>query len=211
MRGMHSLRKRKKCATPWSTGCIESGAWWTVCVKIVLIQQCWAAAKLMHCTACQESARMVSRPSISGKVMEPGAVLQMDNFYWKHTTKEVHVKGTLLVDASSRASCDSDLANCTPSGTSWTCVSVGSKTNATRIVVQVLRDVPKQSGILDKVLDVLKNAATRGRQESSRRHLLRGSVWTIVQTLITSYIRRRGYSPFQLLIGGSPTWTATGW
>ena len=35
--------------------------------------------------------------------MEPGAVLQMDNFYWKHPTKEVHVKGTLLVDASSRA------------------------------------------------------------------------------------------------------------
>ena len=40
-----------------------------------------AAAKLMHCTACQESARMLSRPVTSGKVMEPGAVLQMDNFY----------------------------------------------------------------------------------------------------------------------------------
>ena len=34
--------------------------------------------------------------------MEPGAVLQMNNFYWKHPLKEVHVKGTLLVDASSR-------------------------------------------------------------------------------------------------------------
>ena len=62
-----------------------------------------AAAKLVHCTACQESARMLSRPVTSGKVMEPGAVLQMDNFYWKHPLKEVHVKGTLLVDASSRA------------------------------------------------------------------------------------------------------------
>ena len=62
-----------------------------------------AAAKLMHCTACQESARMLSRPGTSGKVMEPGAVLQMDNFCWKHPTKEVHVRGTLLVDASSRA------------------------------------------------------------------------------------------------------------
>ena len=39
-----------------------------------------AAAKLMHCTACQESARMLSRPVTSGKVREPGAVLQMDNF-----------------------------------------------------------------------------------------------------------------------------------
>ena len=62
-----------------------------------------AAAKLMQCTACQESARLVSRPVSSGKIMEPGAVLQMDNFFWKHPTKEVHVKGTLLVDASSRA------------------------------------------------------------------------------------------------------------
>ena len=62
-----------------------------------------AAAKIMQCTACQESARMLSRPVSSGKVMEPGAVLQMDNFHWKHPTKEVHVKGTLLVDASSRA------------------------------------------------------------------------------------------------------------
>ena len=62
-----------------------------------------AAAKLMQCTACQESARVMSRPVSSGKITEPGAVLQMDNFYWKHPTKEVHAKGTLLVDASSRA------------------------------------------------------------------------------------------------------------
>ena len=82
---------------------------------------------------------MLSRPVTSGKVMEPGAVLQMDNFYWKHPVKEVHVKGTLLVDASSRAAVDSDLANCTPSGTSWKCVSVGSEADVTRIVVQVLR------------------------------------------------------------------------
>ena len=45
----------------------------------------------------------MSRLVSSGKIMEPGAVLQMDKFYWKHPTKEVHVKGTLLVDASSRA------------------------------------------------------------------------------------------------------------
>ena len=54
-RGMHSLLKSKKCAMPWSTGCIEnlgiqtSGAWWTVCVKIVLIQQCWRPPN--SCTA----------------------------------------------------------------------------------------------------------------------------------------------------------------
>ena len=31
-----------------------------------------------------------------------------------------------------------DLANCTPSGASWKCIVVGSETDATRIVVQVL-------------------------------------------------------------------------
>ena len=46
---------REVCATLWSTGCIEnsgiqtSGAWWTVCVKIVLIQQCWRPPN--SCTA----------------------------------------------------------------------------------------------------------------------------------------------------------------
>ena len=54
-----------------------------------------AAAILMQCTACQESARLMSRPVSSGKIMEPGAVLQIDNFYWKHPIKEVHVKGSL--------------------------------------------------------------------------------------------------------------------
>ena len=35
--------------------------------------------------------------------------------------------------------CDSDLENCISSGTSWKCVSFGSETNASGIVVQVLR------------------------------------------------------------------------
>ena len=56
-------------------------------------------------SCCQTHAvhNWMSRPVSSGKIMEPGVVLQMDNFNWKHPTKEVHVKGTLLVDASSRA------------------------------------------------------------------------------------------------------------
>ena len=46
-----------------------------------------------------------------------------------------HVVGGCLF----KSGCGSDLANCTPSGTSWKCVGVGSKTNATRVVVQVSR------------------------------------------------------------------------
>ena len=97
-----------------------------------------AAAKLMHCTACQESARMLSRPVTSGKVMEPeqscrGQFLQETAL--EGGACQRHVVGGCLF----KSGCDPDLANCTPSGTSWKCVSVGSKTNATRIVVQVLR------------------------------------------------------------------------
>ena len=96
-----------------------------------------AAAKLMHCTACQESARMLSRPVTSGKVMEPGAVLQQ---FLVETPLEGgacqrHVVGGCLF----KSGCGPDLANCTPSGTSWKCVSVGSEADATSVVVQVLR------------------------------------------------------------------------
>ena len=38
-----------------------------------------------------------------------------------------------------KSGCGSDLANCTPSGTSGKCVRVGSEANVTRVVVQVLR------------------------------------------------------------------------
>ena len=98
-----------------------------------------AAANLVQCTACQESARMLSRLVPRGKIMEPGAVLQMDNFYWKHPLKEVHVKGTLLVDASSRAAVVRICRTAPRRELLGKCVSVGSETNATRIVVQVLR------------------------------------------------------------------------
>ena len=79
-----------------------------------------AAAKLMQCTACQESARLKSRPVSSGKIMEPGAVLQMalheGGACQRHT-----FDGRIL--GSSRGP---DLENCTPSGASWKCIVVGS-------------------------------------------------------------------------------------
>ena len=58
-------------------------------------------------------------------------------------------------------------------------------------------------GILDKVLDVLKNAATR----AARRALEDSSCEALFDdcTEVHNELhRRRGYSPFQLLIGRSP-------
>ena len=196
-----------------------------------------AAAKLMHCTACQESARMLSRPVISGKTMEPGAVLQMDNFYWKHTLKEVHVKGTLLVDASSRvaviriwrtASRQELLGNVSASEArqmlqeSWFKFYARPETVMTDpegcfrerlfrewLASKNVRWDPQPAeaawriGILDKVLDVLKNAATR----AARRAPEDTSCETLFDDCIEAHNelhRRRGYSLFQLLIGRSP-------
>ena len=196
-----------------------------------------AAAKLMHCTACQESARMSSRPVTSGKVMEPGAVLQMDNFNWKHTMNEVHVKGTLLVDASSRAAVvriwrtaprQELLGNVSASEArrmlqeSWFKFYGRPETVMTdpegcfreRLFREWLASKnanwdPQRAeaawriGILDKVLDVLKNAATR----AARRAPEDTSCEVVFDDCTEAHNelhRRRGYSPFQLLIGRSP-------
>ena len=97
-----------------------------------------AAAKLMHCTACQESARMLSRCDQwkgHGTWSSPADGQFLLETLLEGGACQRHVVGGCLF----KSGCDSDLANCTPSGTSWKCVSVGSETNATRIVVQVLR------------------------------------------------------------------------
>ena len=198
-----------------------------------------AAAKLMRCTACQESARMLSRPVISGKVMEPGAVLQMDNFYWKHPLKEVHVKGTLLVDASSRvaviriwrtASRQEFLGNVSASEArqmlqeSWFKFYGRPETVMTDpegcfrerlfrewLASKNVRWDPQPAeaawriGILDKVLDVLKNAATRAARRAPEDTSCE-ALFDDCTEAHNELHRRRGYSPFQLLIGRSPTW-----
>ena len=196
-----------------------------------------AAAKLMQCTACQESARMLSRPVTSGKVMEPGAVLQMDNFYWKHPTKEVHVRGTLLVDASSRAAVIriwktaprqellgnvSSLEARQMLQESWLKFYGRPETVMTdpegcfrdRLFREWLSsenvkwdpqpaEAAWRIGILDKVLDVLKNAATRAARRAPEDTSCE-ALFDDCTEAHNELHRRRGYSPFQLLIGRSP-------
>ena len=179
---------------------------------------------------------MLSRPVTSGKVMEPGAVLQMENFYWKHPFKEVHVKGTLLVDASSRAAVvwiwrtaprQELLGNVSASEArrmlqeSWFKFYGRPETVMTdpegcfreRLIREWLAsknvkwdpqpaEAAWRIGILDKVLDVLKNAATR----AARRAPEDTSCEVLFDDSEThnELHRRRGYSPFQLLIGRPP-------
>ena len=196
-----------------------------------------AAAKLMQCTACQESARLLSRPVSSGKIMEPGAVLQMDNVYWKHTTKEVHVKGTLLVDASSRAAVvriwrtalRQELhGNVSASEASqmlqesWIKFYGRPETVMTdpegcfqeRLFREWLAsknvkwdpqpaEAAWRIGILDKVLDVLKNAATRAARKAPEDPSCE-ALFDDCTEAHNELHRRRGYSPFQLLIDRSP-------
>ena len=146
---MHFLLKNEKCATPWSTGCIENSgiqtsvAWWTVFDKIMRISQCWRRqTHAVH--GLQESAGLVSRPVSSGKIVEFRAVLQMDYFYWKHPheggTCQWHAVGGCLLESSVvriwRTAPRQELF--------WKCIGVGSEADATRIVVQVLR-TPRKS------------------------------------------------------------------
>ena len=184
-----------------------------------------AAAKLMHCTACQESARMSSRPVTSGKVMEPGAVVQMHNFYWKHPLKEVHVKGMLLVDASSRAAViriwrtahrQELLGNVSASEARHMLQELWFKfygrpetvmTGPDRKMWNGIHNRLKQRGafvILDKVLDVLKNAVTR----AARRVPEDASCEALFDDCTearNALHRRRGHSLFLLFIGRSPS------
>ena len=180
---------------------------------------------------------MFSRPVTSGKVMEPGAVLQMDNFYWKHPLKEVHVKGTLFVDASSRAAVipiwrtaprQELLGNVSASEArqmlqeSWFKFYGRPETVMTdpegcfreRLFREWLAsknvkwdpqpaEAAWRIGILDKVLDVLNNAATRAARRAPEDTSCE-ALFDDCTEAHNELHRRRGYSPFQLLIGRSP-------
>ena len=169
--------------------------------------------------------------------MEPGAVLQMDNFYWKHPTKEVHVKGTMLVDASSRAAVvriwrtaprQELLGNVSASEArqvlqeSWfkfygrpeTVMTDPEGCSGERLFPEWLAsknakwdpqpaEAAWRIGILDKVLDVLKNAATRAAKRAPEDTSCE-ALFDDCTEAHNELHRHRGYSPFQLLIGRSP-------
>ena len=169
--------------------------------------------------------------------MEPGAVLQMDNFYWKHPLKEVHVKGTLLVDASSRAAViriwrtaprQELLGNVSATEArqmlqeSWFKFYGRPETVMTdpegcfreRLFREWLASknvkwdpLPAEAawriGILDEVLDVLRNAATRAARRAPEDTSCE-ALFDDCTEAHNELHRRRGYSPFQLLIGRSP-------
>ena len=73
-----------------------------------------AVAKKFTCSACEESQRRRSRPVAARVLHEPGTCLQVDQFEWKHPVLNLHVLGTTMVDAGSRA------ASVTNPQESWT-------------------------------------------------------------------------------------------
>ena len=62
-----------------------------------------ATAKKVSCTACEESQRGRLRPVAARVLHEPGTCLQVDQFEWRHPVLNLHVLGTIMVDAGSRA------------------------------------------------------------------------------------------------------------
>ena len=62
-----------------------------------------AAAKKFSCNACEESQRRRLGPVVARVLHEPDTCLQDDQFEWKHPVLNLHVLGTIMVDAGSRA------------------------------------------------------------------------------------------------------------
>ena len=166
-----------------------------------------------------------------------GLRCQVQNTIWKHPLKEVHVKGTLLVDASSRAAViriwrtahrQELLGNVSASEArrmlqeSWFKFYGRPETVMTdpegcfreRLFREWLAsknvkwdpqpaEAAWRIGILDKVLDVLKNAATRAARRAPEDTSCE-ALFDDCTEAHNELHRRRGYSPFQLLIGRSP-------
>ena len=62
-----------------------------------------AVAKRFTCSACEESQRRRLRPVAARVLYERGTSLQVDQFEWKHPVLNLHVLGTVMVDAGRRA------------------------------------------------------------------------------------------------------------
>ena len=62
-----------------------------------------AAAKKLSSSACAESQRRRLHPVAARVLHEPGTCLQVDQFEWNHPVLNLHVLGTIMVDAGSRA------------------------------------------------------------------------------------------------------------
>ena len=61
------------------------------------------SCKKFSCSSCEESQRRRVRPVAARILHEPGTCLQVDQFEWKHPVLNLHVLGTIMVDAGSRA------------------------------------------------------------------------------------------------------------
>ena len=61
------------------------------------------AAKKFSCSVVEESQRRNLHPVAARVLHELGTSLQVDQFEWKHLVLNLHVLGTTLVDAGSRA------------------------------------------------------------------------------------------------------------
>ena len=230
----------EKCATPWSTGCIEnsgiqtSGACWTVCDKIMFIPQCWRPP-----ISC--SARLARRA--------PDCYLVLLCPVERSWRLERSYRWTISTGSPPRRGCMSkarcwwmplrerpwsgsgelhpvrnflELYQHRKRGESWfkfygrpeTVITDPEGCFRERLFREWLAsknakwdpqpaEAAWRTGIPDKVLDVLKNAATR----AARRAPEDTSCEALFDDCTEAHIelhRRRGYSPFQLLIGRSP-------
>ena len=102
-------RKSEKQPEPWCLACT-----WNLVILIpeerstlfeqnMHIDSSLLQPKKFSCSACEESQRRRLQLVAARVLHEPRTCLQIDQFEWKHPVLNLHVLGTLMLDAGSRA------------------------------------------------------------------------------------------------------------
>ena len=186
----------------------------------------------------EESQRRRLR-SVAARVLhEPGTCLQVDQFEWRHPVLSLHVSGTILVDAGSRAASvtihrvmdtEHGLGNVTSEIMLATLlnhwVNYYGKPDVVRtdpegafrdqgfrrgLAAKSIRldidrgDASWKTGVLGRTLDTIKQSAIRVARRTPDNVSIQ-EIFDECTTAQNDLHRNRGFSPWQLLLGKTPT------
>ena len=171
-----------------------------------------AAAKKFICSACEESQRRRLRPVAARVLQEPGTCLHVDQFEWRHPVLNLHVLGTIMVDAGSRAASviihkyygKPDIVRTDPEGAFR---NQGFRRGLAAKSIRLDVDPGEASwktGVLGKTLDTIKQSAIRVARRTPDNVTIQ-EIFDECTTAHNDSHRNRGFSPWQLLLGKTPT------
>ena len=169
-----------------------------------------ATAQKFSCSACEKSQRRRFRPVAARVLHEPSTSLQVDQFEWKHPVLNLHVLGTIMVDAGSCA------ASVTIHRVTHTERGLGNVTGEIMLNT-LLNEWIKYHGKPNIVRNdperpFRHQVFRRGAWENTRYHQTVSNTCVAIQEIFDECTtahndphRNRGFSPWQLLLGNTPT------